>query len=294
MPRSATITQDHVNAIANGLKATSIKPTVRRIIAEHGSGSPGTVHPMLKNWETGQPQQPAGVTLSPVLIKVLQDHFTQEVARATSDVQVQLADSEESAGDLARENKLQGELLEQREDEIGKLMDGAAALQGRVDQQERDLAAARQEAMRLRSEAERAHTELAKAQMRLEALPRLEADLAGLRAECDSERRGRISAEQAAAVSAAQREGLAERAAEDRLRIDHLEELLNKALERERRQTAELTSSRVAVEAGNARLEQAERTIGNLRENLAESRASERNAIENAAALRGLQSGTRN
>jgi SOS-response transcriptional repressor LexA len=49
MPRAATITQDHVNAIANQLKASNIKPTVRRIIAEHGSGSPGTLHPFLKN-----------------------------------------------------------------------------------------------------------------------------------------------------------------------------------------------------------------------------------------------------
>jgi hypothetical protein len=56
------------------------------------------------------------VTLSPVLVRVLQDHFSQEVkvTRATSEVRTQLADSEEAAGDLARENKLQAELLDQR------------------------------------------------------------------------------------------------------------------------------------------------------------------------------------
>jgi colicin import membrane protein len=116
MPRAATITQDQVNAIANQLNAKGIKPTVRLIIAEHGSGSQGTVHPMLKNWERGNRPAAEGVTLSPVLVRMLQEHFTQEVARATAEARVQLADSEEAAGDLARENKAQANLLEQREE----------------------------------------------------------------------------------------------------------------------------------------------------------------------------------
>jgi SOS-response transcriptional repressor LexA len=64
MPRLATITQDHVNAIANRLKSTGTKPTVRLIIAEHGSGSPGTVHPMLKNWESRNRQRASPSPLS--------------------------------------------------------------------------------------------------------------------------------------------------------------------------------------------------------------------------------------
>ncbi|QKY12009.1 DNA-binding protein [Janthinobacterium lividum] len=287
MPRLATITQDHVNAIANRLKSTGTKPTVRLIIAEHGSGSPGTVHPMLKNWESGQPQQATGITLSPVLMRVLQEHFGQEVARATAEVQSQLANSEETAADLARENKQLAEQLEEHEDNIGQLMDANAALQGRIDQLERDLASAREEALTQRAGAERAHTELAKLEMRLEAMPRLEADLASAKAESESERRARTAAEQTAAVSTAQREHLAERVTDNKLRIESLETQLTTSQERERRQVAELTSTRVAIEAGNARLEQAERTISSLRENLAASRSSERQAIETTAELRG-------
>lgn len=286
MPRLATITQDHVNAIANRLKSTGTKPTVRLIIAEHGSGSPGTVQPMLKNWESGQPQA-TGITLSPVLMRVLQEHFGQEVARATAEVQSQLANSEETAADLARKNKQLAEQLEEHEDNVGQLMDGNAALQGRIDQLERDLASAREEALTQRAGAERVHTELAKMEMRLETMPRLEADLASAKAEFESERRARISAEQTAAVSAAQREHLAERVTDNKLRIESLETQLNTSQERERRQVAELTSTRVAIEAGNARLEQAERTISSLRENLAASRSSERQAIETSAELRG-------
>lgn len=291
MPRVATITQDHVNAIANQLKAKGIKPTVRLVIAEHGSGSQGTVHPMLKNWESGNRPATEGVMLSPVLVRMLQEHFTQEVARATAEVQVQLADSEEAAGDLARENKAQADLLEQREEEIGKLTDGAAAMQGRFDQLERELVAAQEESARLRGDAERAHTELAKAQMRLEAMPRLEADLAAARAECDSERQARVAAERDAAVGAAQKDGLAARVEEDKVRIETLETQLTAGAERERRQAADLTSTRVAVEAGNARLEQADRTIASLKTDLTQARASERAAVEAAAELRGASPG---
>lgn len=291
MPRAASITQDHVNAIANQLKAKGIKPTVRLIIAEHGSGSQGTVHPMLKNWESGNRPQMEGVTLSPVLVRMLQEHFTQEVARATAEVQVQLADSEEAAGDLARENKSQADQLEQREEEIGKLTDGAASLQGRFNQLERELVAVQEEAARLRGDAERAHTELAKAQLRLEAMPRLEADLAAARAECDRERHTRIAAERDAAVGVAQRDSLAVHVEEDRARIQALEALLAAGAERERRQATELTSTRVAVEAGNARLEQADRTIASLKTDLTQARASERAAVEAAAELRGASPG---
>jgi colicin import membrane protein len=291
MPRAATITQDQVNAIANQLNAKGIKPTVRLVIAEHGSGSQGTVHPMLKNWERGNRPATEGVTLSPVLVRMLQEHFTQEVAHATAEVRVQLADSEEAAGDLARENKAQANLLEQREEEIGKLTDGAAAMQGRFDQLERELVAAQEEAARLRGDAEHAHTELAKAQMRLDAMPRLEADLAAARAECDSERQVRIAAERDAAVGAAQRDSLAARVEEDKTRIEALEAQLAAGAERERRQAADLTSTRVAVEAGNARLEQADRTIASLKTDLTQARASERAAVEAAAELRGASPG---
>ncbi len=291
MPRAATITQDHVNIIANRLKAKGIKPTVRLVIAEHGSGSQGTVHPMLKNWESGNQPAKEGVMLSSVLVRMLQEHFTQEVARATAEVQVQLADSEEAAGDLARENKAQADQLEQREEEIGKLADGAASLQGRFDQLERELVAVQEDAARLRGDAERAHTELAKAQLRLEAMPRLEADLAAARGERDSERHARIAAERDAAVSVAQKDSLAAHVEEDKARIEALEAQLVAGAERERRQATELTSTRVAVEAGNARLEQADRTIASLRTDLTQARASERAAVEAAAELRGAAPG---
>ena len=75
-----------------------------------------------------------------------------------------------------------------------------------------DLAAAKDDADRERKAAEAARTELAKALLRLEAMPRLEVDLAALRAELDKERQGRVTAEQQAAVLTAKLEAATDRA----------------------------------------------------------------------------------
>lgn len=78
---------------------------------------------------------------------------------------------------------------------------------------------------------------------------------------------------------------------EDKARIEALEAQLAVGAERERRQATELTSTRVAVEAGNARVELADRTIASLKADLTQARASERAGMEAAAELRGASPG---
>jgi chromosome segregation ATPase len=288
MPRAPTITQADVNAICDRLLAEGVRPGVRRIIEEHGSGAQGTVYPLFKNWEAGKehPTQVAA-TLSPVLQRALLDFVNRETSSAKAALEAQLAESEQVAADLARENERQANELDEQAEAHGKLLDALASLQGRVDQLDKDLLAAHEETARERSEAEKARTDLAVALLRLEAMPRLEADLEAARAACDIERRARIAAEQAAAVATAQKDGLAERLTENKARIEALEAQLIKEQESARRQAAELTAARVAVEAANARLESADREIKSARESASEARSREREAIETAAELRG-------
>jgi chromosome segregation ATPase len=73
---------------------------------------------------------------------------------------------------------------------------------------ERD--AASHEAATERQAAEAARTELAKAELRLEAMPRLEKELGELRDEIDLQRVKRTEAEQAAAVADARFQGAVE------------------------------------------------------------------------------------
>lgn len=288
MPRLPSISQSDVNAICDRLTAAGVRPGVRRIIEEHGSGSQGTVYPLFKQWQAGQAQPvETAAALSPVLQRALLEFVNRETAQAKAHLEAQLADSEQMTGDLARENERQALELDEHADVHSKLLDELATLQGRVSQLDSDLATAHGETTRQRNEAERARTELAVALLRLEAMPRLEADLLSSRGECDSERRARVGAEQSAAVATAQKEGLAERLAEDKARLDNLASQLSKEQDGARRLAAELTAARVAVEAANARLEAADREIKNARETITEARIREREAIETAAELRG-------
>ena len=74
-----------------------------------------------------------------------------------------------------------------------------------------DLEAARDEITRERQAAEMVRVELAKAQMRLDGLPRLEANMAATGTELEAERQGRVKAEQEAAVLKVRAEDLRER-----------------------------------------------------------------------------------
>ena len=288
MPRPPTITQADVNAICDRLTAAGIRPGVRRVIEEHGSGAQGTVYPFFKNWEGGQAHatQTAAV-LSPVLQRALLDFVNRETSLAKAALEAQLAESEQIAGDMARENERQAIELEEQVDAHNKLLDGLASLQGRVDQLDKDLLVAHEETVRERSAAEQARTDLAVALLRLEAMPRLESDLEASRRDCEVERRARIVAEQEAAVANAQKDGLAERLSEAQARINALSTDLALGQDGARRQAAELMAARIAVEAANARLEAADREIKSARESVSEARSREREAIETAAELRG-------
>ncbi|MET3135039.1 colicin import membrane protein [Oxalobacteraceae bacterium GrIS 1.11] len=267
MPRAPTITFDDVCAIADRLKAAGTRPNPRLILEHHGSGSLGTIHPLFKQWEARQESKfGAGLALSPALQRAILEFMGQEIARARADLETGLADSEQRAADLARENARQAADIEDKAELLAALQAEAAAQQGKLDQIEADLAGARDDAMRERAAAETARTELAKERLRLEAMPRLEADLAAVRAEFDAERRVRITAEQAAAVLAAQKDSYAERLAEEKERTEQAAALLSQEIESGRRRTAELTSARVAVEAGNARLEAASRELDGAKE----------------------------
>ena len=223
MPRMPTITQDDVNLICARLIGSGTTPSVRKIIEEHGSGSQGTIYPMFEKWRSAleRPSNSASA-LSPALQRALLDFINKETSLAKAGLETQLVQSKQIAADLARENERLANGFEEQSTVVSELTDGIASLQGRVGQLDRDLAAAQEDAARVRIEAERARTDLALALLRLEPMARLEAELKAMKAECEAERRGRIVAEQAAAVAIAQKESLAERLVEEKARNDPL------------------------------------------------------------------------
>lgn len=230
MAREANITQEQVNAAADALRAAGTKPTVRAVRERLGTGSNATVMRLLENWKAGQVRvAEAPVTLPAPLQRALVDYLTQAVAEQKQELGAELAEQKQLNADLGIENERQADDNEAVRAELEAMRSERDAMTGRVVQLDADLRRVSAEAEQERVAAEGVRTELAKAQLRLEALPRLEEDLAAARADLareragraedhDRERSARAAAEQAAAVAVARLEGEAK--ARERLEAD--------------------------------------------------------------------------
>lgn len=215
MTRESTITQEQVNAVADTLRAGGSKPTARAVRDQLGTGSMATVLKLLQTWQAGQVKAPIQeVALPPTLTRYLVDFVGQEVAQARAALETDLAAAQQAQADLIAEAERTAADLASLTTELDAERESKAAALGKLGQVDHDLAAAKEEATRERQAAEAARTELAKAQLRLESLPRLEAEATQLRADLDTERSKRHEAERTAAAADARAAGLAERLAD--------------------------------------------------------------------------------
>lgn len=220
MVREATITQEQVNAAANALRAAGSKPTVRAVRKELGDvGSQATVMRLLDVWKANQVQIPETPLALPVpLQRVLADYLAQLVAEGKVALSAELAEQQQLNTDLGMENERLLSQVEALQAELAACQSERDSLAGRAEQQVADLQVARAEAEQERTAAASVRTELAKALLRLEALPRLEDDLKAARAAVEQERANRVTAEQASAVATARLEG--EKRARERVELE--------------------------------------------------------------------------
>jgi colicin import membrane protein len=214
MGRETNISYERVAAAADSIQAAGGKPTSRAIRERLGNtGSMGTINKLLQEWKSVQDRhQTHTLSLPPVLQRTILDFMGQELAGAKAILEDALAEQKQEAADLAAENERQAADIEDRNEMEAALRAELATLQGRIVQAESGLTAARNETARERDLVSAAQIELAKALLRLEALPRLDTDLASLRIALENERQGRMSAAQQAAVLEAKLEAADERA----------------------------------------------------------------------------------
>ena len=215
MGREATITPEQVYAVADAIKAQGDKPTLRAVRERLGGGSMGTIARILQQWKAGEAREAREVgteiTIPPALQKALMEFVGTATTAARAPLESELADQQQAATELAAENERQTETIRDLSLQIEGVTADKAGIEGKAAQLAADLATARDEITRERQAAEVARVELAKAALRLEGLPRLEAEIAALRAERDHERQGRVQAEQEAAVLTARVTDLRER-----------------------------------------------------------------------------------
>jgi len=311
---SPLVTYETVAQACESLTAEGKRPSVRGITAFLGGGSPNVILDYQRQWKAGRPVvKAAEIQVDPRIGQIVAEQIAQAVATARADIEVQLSEAEQDAEMVSKAGREAEDRAKALADELEAAKGQVQGLTGQIEQLKADaeqvkadaaekvkaaeeranvgIAKAEEEATRERDARETAQVSLAKAELRLEALPRLEADLAAVRAELGAERQARIAAEQTGAVLQAQKADLEAHLGETKARADRLTEQLNTSHERTEQLGRELADARVAVQAGLARLEAAAREIEDAKKSVNEARDQARIAGEQAAELRGQLAG---
>lgn len=215
--KQALVTFESVAAAAESLASGGQRPSVRAVIAVLGGGSPNAVLPHLQAWKAARPTvKAADVTIDPRIASILAEQIGAAVTDATRAAEARAADLEADAEAVAEAGRLAEARADELAAELGRVQTENQQLTGRVatlaeevDQVKKDAAAAiaeaRADTQRERDAAEQARQSLARAELRLESLPALEAQLVELRGQLDAERKARTEAEKVAAVAQAER-----------------------------------------------------------------------------------------
>lgn len=207
MGREASFTYEQVAAVANAVKLSGSKPTSRGIRERRGNvGSMGTINKMLQRWRASQDIVSAPPLALPLpLQRVLLEFIEHEVASVRSTLEAELVEHQHEMADLASESERQADIIQSCEADLQRLAEVKAAAEGRAGQLGDELNAARRDAALERSAFEALRTSLARAELRMERIPEIEAELSEMRIALSNERQLRSAAEKAAAVALAQK-----------------------------------------------------------------------------------------
>lgn len=237
------ITFEQVTAVADAIAARGDRPTLRGVRAELGSGSMGTLQKHLAAWQ-GQRRQivTSTATLPTEIQRVILSEIEREIDAARAALESELAATVEARDTLADDNEAQAEQIEQQIARIDKIEAISQQQAGRIAQLEADLATAWQATERERGIAEQARQALAKAELRLETLPKVEAEVERLRAALEASQARATDAERLAAVTAEKLAGVEAR--------------LTDAQARERQTAEKLAESEKAAKAAAGQAEE--------------------------------------
>jgi len=274
------VTYETVARACEALAAEGKRPSVRAIIAQLGGGSPNVVLDYQRAWKAGRPVvKTTDINVDPRIGQIVAEQIAQAVASARADIEAQLNEAEQDVETVGRAGREAEERAAALAGELEAARGQVQSLTGQIDQLKADaeqvkadavekveaaeeragaaIAKAEDEAKREREAREAAQVLLAKAELRLEALPRLEAEVDQMRAEIAQERKVRQAAEQGVAVAVEKAGGLVERLAEAKARIAALEKVedrLAALTDSYHKQQSELLAANMAVARAEAGL----------------------------------------
>ena len=188
----ATVTSERVYAAADTLEASGTRVSVRTVRDYLGGGSPNQITPLLASWRARKPAVAAAeIQLDPRIGQLIAEQVRVAAGDAATRADERAAEAEDTLTLCQQENT---ELAEQLE-AVSRALEEARA---KVAQQAGTISEIREEIERVRNEAdeeveeanirasrereiaETAQHALARAELRLESMPRLEGELVQL------------------------------------------------------------------------------------------------------------------
>lgn len=283
----ALVNFENVAAAAESLVQVGGKASVRAVIAELGGGSPNAVLPLLNEWKAGRPVVRASdIALDPRIAALIAEQIGTASAQAAKSAEDKAADVQADAEVIAEA----GRDAEARAAELEKALELA---QGQIVSKIRDLDNLALERVRddeiaqekigtlqiqLQSERERADEAVktvAKDEVRLQAIPKLEADIQRL-----------APFEPKAAVLTAQLEDAQAVIAELRQRLATAEKGLSDARETTAVVGREAEQARIGEQSAKVQLEAVTRELDSAKGQLVEAKGEVKEAREELKGLR--------
>ena len=194
-----TITQEQVNAVADAICAEGNKPTVLDVRKRLPSGSMSAIWCLFQVWQSSQGAPVESDTSgSSELQRTLEDFITQKIKAVREQLESEIENLRQVNSELMKEIENQQNRLTLQGVELQSAKAIKNEVSGRFDQLNAELARAKEEIEIEKESATQSRMELVKAQLKLESVPRLEADLDQLYKNLEQERVAKLNAEHSA------------------------------------------------------------------------------------------------
>ncbi|WP_081651632.1 DNA-binding protein [Cupriavidus sp. WS] len=204
------VSYERVAAAADALLAEGQKPTLRAVLERLATGSMNTIHRHWSVWAAQHKPAPRKINEPNTrLLQALGTELSKAAEEAASEAEANLAQAMKELAVFSAN----GEALEAERDALAEQLLQVTkerdVLAGKGEEQLAEMARLNQELERERNELAAVRRQLVQAELRVEAVPRLETDLSEVRALLAAEQAARVEADKTAATAVA----VAERAA---------------------------------------------------------------------------------
>ena len=193
------ITQEQVNAAADAICAEGKQPTVLDVRKRLKTGTISAVWRLFQVWQSAQ-VVPAeqDISVPSELLRPLEEFITRQVATVKAQYENEIETLRQINSELMAENDKQEQQLTLQVVELNSARAIQDEVSGRFEQLNAELKRAREEIDVEKESATQSRMELVKAQLKLESVPRLEADLDQLYKTLEQERVAKLNAEHSA------------------------------------------------------------------------------------------------